>query len=81
MTCRDLTIFLADYIAGELPADTQSQFEQHLERCPDCRVFVTQYKHTIRVERLAIGGPDAEIDSTEFPEDLVRAILKALNED
>jgi len=76
MTCRDLTDFLADYVADELPVATRETFEGHLARCPNCRVFVAQYRHTIVLERLALSS-DAD---PELPEDLVRAIMKALDD-
>ncbi len=44
MTCRELTAFLDDYLAGELPAETRERFEAHLTACPNCHVYLTQYK-------------------------------------
>jgi anti-sigma factor RsiW len=80
MTCRDLTEFLVDYVADDMPAATRLTFETHLARCPNCNVFLAQYRQTILVERLVLTSPEAEA-ATELPDDLVRAIVKALEED
>jgi len=80
MTCRDLTDFLADYVADELPAVTRETFEAHLAHCPNCRVFLTQYRHTIVVERLVMATPEPDT-AAQLPDELVRAIVKALERD
>lgn len=76
MKCRDCIVFLADYIAEELPGETRETFEAHLVLCDNCRVFLDQYRQTIVAERIAIEAGDAP--TTRLPEDLVRAILSAL---
>ncbi len=78
MTCRDCTTFLADYVAGELSATARATFDEHLESCPNCRVFLVQYRETIIAEKRAIADGDAA-DPPELPDELVRAILKALD--
>jgi anti-sigma factor RsiW len=74
MTCRELTDFLADYVAGELPADELAIFERHLEACPNCDEYMRQYRLTIAAGRAACVEPDAPAD---IPEALIRAILAA----
>ena len=77
MRCRECVEFLADYIAEELPVSTRETFDSHLEVCDNCRVFLIQYRETIVAERAAFS---AESTTTiALPEDLVRAILKALD--
>lgn len=78
MTCRDCTTFLADYVAGELSETARVTFEEHLDLCPNCRVFLVQYQETIVAGKRAMTEPDAG-DSRELPPELVRAILKALD--
>jgi anti-sigma factor RsiW len=78
MTCRDCTSFLADYIAGELAESARVTFEEHLDLCPNCRVFLVQYQETIVAEQRAMAEPDTG-DAPELPAELVRAILKALD--
>lgn len=77
MTCRDCIVFLADYIADELPSASRETFEAHLDLCSNCRVFLDQYQQTIVAERIAMKTGEPPV--TKLPEDLVRAILKALD--
>jgi len=77
MTCRDCIVFLADYIADELPGESRETFEAHLDLCSNCRVFLDQYRQTIVAERIAMTTGEPPV--TKLPEDLVRAILKALD--
>jgi predicted anti-sigma-YlaC factor YlaD len=77
MRCRECIVFLADYIAEELPGETRATFEAHLELCGNCRVFLDQYRETIVASRVALTAEDAP--AIALPEDLVRAILKALD--
>ncbi len=79
MTCRDCITFLADYVSGDLPSHRRETFEGHLTLCPNCRVFVTQYRETIVVSRAAMAGPDAE-PVPALPPELIDAIRKALDE-
>ena len=77
MNCRDATAFLMDYLAGELPAEPQREFESHLGRCPDCRTFLTQYQQTVRAGQRVCGEDDGDA-ATDFPEDLLKAIMAAI---
>jgi anti-sigma factor RsiW len=77
MTCRDCTTFLADYVAGELAVDARVTFETHLDACPNCQVFLVQYRETIVAGKMAMGDEGA----AAIPPELVRAILKALDKD
>lgn len=74
MNCRELSTFLADYVAGELPQPTQIEFEAHLTRCQNCDAFLMQYRSTIvaGVHAFDRGVCDA------LPDDLVAAIMAAL---
>jgi anti-sigma factor RsiW len=74
MTCRELSDFLADYVAGELPVEVSVEFNGHLQRCPECHVFLEQYKVTIHLCCEAYG----ETGLPALPEDLVNAILASL---
>ena len=73
MNCRELSDFLSDYVAGDLPLAVSAEFEGHLGRCPDCCVFVAQYRSTIHLCAAAYSDPPPRL-----PEDLVKAILAAL---
>jgi anti-sigma factor RsiW len=75
MTCRELTDFVLDYLAGELPAPLRQAFDRHLDACPNCRVYLATYEYAIKAECLAFGE---ELGAEPpLPEDLVRAILAA----
>jgi anti-sigma factor RsiW len=76
MTCKDLTDFLDDYLAGDLQPDVRGRFEAHLGDCPDCLVYLQGYRDTVGLVRDVGRDPDAEA-STDVPAELVRAILAA----
>jgi anti-sigma factor RsiW len=77
MNCRDATEFLTDYLGGDLPADPRREFESHLGRCPDCRTFLAQYQITVKAGKRACGQDDGDA-ATAFPEDLLKAIMAAI---
>jgi anti-sigma factor RsiW len=72
--CRECDEFLVDYVAGELPADVLATFELHLSRCPNCRVYLEQYRATIRAGKTAC---EAYKEGLHPPEELIQAILAA----
>ena len=74
MNCRDLSEFLQDYLAGELPQPVASEFAGHLDGCDNCTVFVEQYRLTIEAGRTLL----IEDERCEVPEDLITAIVASL---
>jgi len=75
MTCRELTDFLSDYVADELPGHVRREFEFHLKLCRDCKVFIVQFRETV------LAGQDAFEDvpgAAPMPEELIRAIMQAV---
>jgi len=72
--CRECDEFLADYVAGELAADVLQTFEQHLDRCRNCRTYLEQYRATIQAGKTAC---DVAKQGIQMPEELIRAILAA----
>ena len=74
MKCRECDEFLGDYVAGELPADVLATFEEHLARCRNCRVYLEQYRATIKAGKTA---SDAYREGLRMPEELIQAILAA----
>ena len=74
MNCRDLSEFLQDYLAGELPQPVASEFAGHLDGCDNCTVFVEQYRMTIAAGRTLL----IEDERCEVPEDLITAIVASL---
>jgi anti-sigma factor RsiW len=76
VTCRELADFIADYLAGTLPAETRAQFERHMGVCTNCVSYLDGYKTTVELGRRAFDDPDAPVPAT-VPEELVKAILAA----
>jgi anti-sigma factor RsiW len=76
MTCRELTAFIGDYLAGELASDVLSAFERHLSVCPNCRQYLADYQRTIQLSRSTVNDSDDPV-SSDVPEALVSAILAA----
>ena len=72
MNCRDLSHFLDEYLAGELPTPVASEFELHISSCGNCDKYLVQYRRTITLGRAAAGDPG------EAPEELIEAILASL---
>ena len=76
MTCRELSEFIADYLSGEIPADTRQQFDRHLFLCANCVNYLASYKATMELGRRAFEDEDADVPP-QVPEELVKAILAA----
>ena len=74
MKCRECDEFLVDYVAGELPLEVIATFEEHLARCRNCRVYLEQYRATIKAGKTAC---DAYREGLRMPEELIQAILAA----
>ena len=53
MTCREFAQFIADYLSGELSADARVEFERHLDVCPNCVAYLSNYRDTIAMGRRA----------------------------
>jgi anti-sigma factor RsiW len=76
MTCRELTSFIGDYLAGELDTGVRNAFDEHLSVCPNCRQYVADYQRTIQLSRSTVDDSDDPV-SVDVPEALVSAILAA----
>jgi len=48
MTCKELVELVTDYLEGALPANDQRRFDEHLESCPFCRIYMDQMRQTIQ---------------------------------
>jgi anti-sigma factor RsiW len=76
VTCRELSDFLDDYLAGDLVAEVRSRFEAHLIECRDCVAYLRDYRETIRLLREAGRAEEVGI-TAEAPPELLRAIREA----
>jgi anti-sigma factor RsiW len=79
MTCRDFVALLMRYLSAELSPAQWARFEEHLAECPDCVAYLDSYQQTIRLGREAYADPQGD-GADDIPEELVRAILAALQE-
>lgn len=72
MTCREMSEFLAEYVAGDLEPQVLTEFESHITDCGDCGIYLSQYRTTIRAGAAAFAEPHHPL-----PDALVAAILAA----
>jgi anti-sigma factor RsiW len=79
MTCREFVDFLMDYLSSDLPEATRSEFERHLNDCPNCVRYLESYKVAVELGRTAFDCEDGEVPE-DVPEELIQAILAAQRE-
>jgi anti-sigma factor RsiW len=75
VTCRECAEFLSEYLEGALGEDVRAVFERHLSLCPNCEIYLAQFRATIVAGQCAFDDDDVRPDS--IPEELIRAILAA----
>lgn len=75
MKCCDCDAFLVDYLEGELAPDVLATFEMHLARCRNCRIYLEQYRATIKAGKSACEA--IKEAGLPLPEELIQAILAA----
>ena len=51
MTCKEFLALLDDLIDGTVPAETRSELQAHLGRCPHCEVVFNTTRKTIQIYR------------------------------
>ena len=73
MTCRECAEFLSDYLEGELAHDVRAVFERHLSLCPNCEIYLAQFRATVLAGQRAFDDDASEV----VPDELIRAILAA----
>ena len=69
MPCRQLVELITDYLEERLSPVDRIRFEAHLAECEPCRVYVEQFRQTIR----ALGRLPDESLSSEARATLVTA--------
>ena len=47
ITCQEVVELVTDYLERALPADETSLFEQHIDFCDGCKVYVEQMRTTV----------------------------------
>jgi anti-sigma factor RsiW len=69
MPCRVLIEVITDYLEGGLSPEDRTRFEEHLEACSACRMYVDQFETVIRT----LGRIDDEQLDPELRDGLVAA--------
>jgi anti-sigma factor RsiW len=49
MPCRELVELVTDYLEDRLSPVDRTRFEAHLAECDACRMYMEQFRETIRV--------------------------------
>ncbi len=80
LTCGELESFMVDYLDGTLPKPQRRKFDLHLWLCRDCRRYLEAYKRAISLSQAAFSDSNEPLPE-DVPEDLVKGILAALEED
>ena len=75
MTCRELTSFIGDYLAGELDYDTRNAFERHPTLCPNCVQYLADYQRAVELGQRVYD--ESEETAKDVPDELLHAILAA----
>jgi len=49
LTCRELVELVTAYLDGSLSRAQRRRFEAHIEGCPNCTLYLAQFRETIRL--------------------------------
>jgi anti-sigma factor RsiW len=69
MPCRELVELVTEYLEERLSPGDRARFEAHLADCEACRIYLEQFRQTIRV----LGRLPEESLSAEAREALLTA--------
>ena len=47
LNCQEVVELVTDYLEQALLPETQEQFEDHIENCPGCEIYLEQVQQTI----------------------------------
>ncbi len=72
MTCKELVELITEYLEGGLSASDRLRFEQHLDRCSSCRLYVAQMRQAI----LVVG----QLSEESVPDDAKALLLRVFND-
>lgn len=48
LQCREVVELVTDYIEGRLDGEILARFEEHLDMCPHCGIYLQQMRTVIR---------------------------------
>ena len=69
LSCQELVELVTAYLEDALSEDERTQFEQHLDACANCRVYLEQMRTTIEL----VGRLDADSLAPEAERELLAA--------
>jgi anti-sigma factor RsiW len=69
MPCRELVELVTDYLEHRLTPADRARFEAHLADCEPCRVYLEQFRETVRM----LGRLPEEALSSEARDALIAA--------
>jgi anti-sigma factor RsiW len=72
ISCQEVVELVTDYVEQALPADQASVFEQHLNFCDGCVLYVDQVRKTIDV----VG----ELRAEDVPEETKAKLMSAFRD-
>ena len=72
VSCQEVVELVSDYLEQALPADEAAVFEQHLNFCEGCVVYVDQVRDTVAV----VG----ELRPEDVPTDTKAKLLAAFRD-
>jgi anti-sigma factor RsiW len=47
LPCEELVELVTAYLDGDLDAETNARFDEHIGRCPGCAAYLEQFRETI----------------------------------
>jgi anti-sigma factor RsiW len=71
LSCQEIVELVTDYLEGELPPDTASRFEEHLNFCDGCETYLAEMRAAIAT----VGRADAVEE--EMPAETRDSLLTA----
>jgi anti-sigma factor RsiW len=71
LSCQEVVELITDYLEGALPPDTASRFEEHLNFCDGCEVYLDEMRATIAT----IGR--ADVAEEAMPSETRESLLTA----
>lgn len=68
LTCQEAVELVTDYLEEALLPEMESTFNQHLDACPGCNIYVAQMRRTLQTLRRLVD----ETISTEEQGELLQ---------
>jgi predicted anti-sigma-YlaC factor YlaD len=71
LSCQEIVELITDYLEGALPRHTASLFEEHVNFCDGCEIYLEEMRATIAAVRDVADVED------ELPEEMRESLLTA----